>query len=254
MYQAWLNEYDLIAFDQIDSTNLEAKRVAKTNRSRDFVIWSKSQSSGRGRGSKKWESGNGNLLLSILLNRNIDIKQQPQLSFVTAIAVYETIKQIAHSSVVNLDIRLKWPNDVLVNGQKIAGILLESFNINGVNPLIIGIGININNLPNHIDQSATSLVDEGIDILDIRYVLDILITNFDKYFDIWQEQTFTAIRTIWLSNAAKLNQEVIISDGRNPVIGIFRDMDDNGNIVIETSDGKKRTMLTGDVFFGKNNE
>ena len=254
MHQAWLSKYNLITRDEIDSTNLEAKRIVKENRVEDFVIWSKSQSAGRGKDNRKWESGRGNLLLTILLNRKINIKQQPLLSFVTALAVSETLMQLACDSSVNLDIKLKWPNDVLVNNHKIAGILLESFNINGVNPLIIGIGININNSPDNINQLATCLVNEGIDKLDIRHILNILMTNFDKYFDMWKEQSFSTIRDIWLSRAAKLNEEIITNDGRSHIIGIFRNIDDNGNIVIETFDGKINTMLTGDVFFGKNNE
>lgn len=181
MNQTWLNKYNLVTFEEIDSTNLEAKRIAKTNYLEDFVIWSKSQLAGRGKDNRKWESGSGNLLLTILLNRNIDIKQQPLISFVAAIAVSETLTQLGRDSNIILDIKFKWPNDVLVNNRKIAGILLESFNIDGVNPLIIGVGININNFPDNIDQLATSLVNEGLDTQDTKHVLNILMTNFDKY-------------------------------------------------------------------------
>ncbi|MEI7670065.1 MAG: biotin--[acetyl-CoA-carboxylase] ligase, partial [Pseudomonadota bacterium] len=144
-----INDYHLLAFDSLDSTNEEAKRLAANGGMHGAVIWSKLQTDGKGRMGRKWVSEEGNLFCSILLSPDTDIQSFSQLSFVASVAAIETIRSILPDEAENIN--CKWPNDILMNGKKIGGILLESFETidssksenNKTRWVVVGIGINI---------------------------------------------------------------------------------------------------------------
>ena len=119
-----LDDYHLLSYDMLDSTNSEAKRLAGGGASHGAVIWAKRQTAGRGRMGREWVSAEGNLYVTILLNPSQKLAECPQLSFVASLAVAETLEAIVPDA---SHIQCKWPNDVLAHGKKIAGILLESF-------------------------------------------------------------------------------------------------------------------------------
>lgn len=281
-----MNNYKLLIFDEIDSTNLEAIRIAKTNPSLNYAILAKTQTQGRGRNGKKWQSLLGNLHASLLLKPNKELTLFPQLSFVTGLAVYETIKSLIISkeysndlenwnikqgvstrSVVNLreyanppkfyeansskqkSIKLKWPNDILINDKKISGILLESLTVANNNYLIIGVGINIIHNPLNIDQLTTSFAAENITIHEPTALLDIFIVNFEKCYQIWEQKGFTEIRKAWLEKAYKLNKPVTINDNSNPITGIFKGIDELGRIIIQLSPKKISHFVAGELSF-----
>lgn len=250
----WFKKYNLLIFDEIDSTNSEAIRLAKSAVTGNFLIWAKSQKAGRGRYGREWHSPIGNLYMSLLLDEDIDIINQAQLSFVTSIAVYETIEFLAQNHNRQLDIQLKWPNDVLINGKKIAGILLESIRVGGKSYLIIGLGINIANSPKNIEKPATSLLAQGLDTQSVDEVLNIFVNSFDKHFVDWNQSGFTKTRLSWLEKAANLGKIITIDDGRNKISGKFNDIDSVGNIRIILDTGEVKSLSTGEVFFGKINE
>ncbi|WP_341790495.1 biotin--[acetyl-CoA-carboxylase] ligase [Rickettsia endosymbiont of Polydrusus tereticollis] len=266
-----MNNYKLLIFDEIDSTNLEAIRIAKTNPSLNYAILAKTQTQGRGRNGKKWQSLLGNLHASLLLKPNKELTFFPQLSFVTGLAVYETIKSLifqCHSreggnlynifldsrlrgndTVGKNSIKLKWPNDILINDKKISGILLESLTVANNNYLIIGVGINIIHNPLNIDQLTTSFSAENITIHEPTALLDIFIVNFEKYYQIWQQKGFTEIRKIWLEKAYKLNESVTINDNSTPITGIFKGIDELGRIIIQLSPKKISYFVAGELSF-----
>ncbi|WPY00245.1 Bifunctional ligase/repressor BirA [Candidatus Trichorickettsia mobilis] len=250
MHLPWLKKYNLLIFDEIDSTNSEAIRLAKAGVTGNFVIWAQSQTAGRGKYSKKWYSEPGNFYASILLEKNIPIEIQPQLSFVTALAVYDTVIAIAKSANLTLTIGLKWPNDVLVDSKKIAGILLESIKLSNSGYLIIGVGINLRSNPLDIDQPATNLFNFGIDQVGSDQTLHLFISFFEKYFSMWQQQGFMPIRQLWLKKANKLNKVITIDDGKNRISGRFQDIDLTGNIRIKLACGQIYSLSAGEVFFG----
>ena len=159
----WLGKYSLITFEEIDSTNSEALRIASSGVSGDFIILSKIQTGGRGTKGRYWASMAGNLHASILLESEFAPKKNSQLSFVIANAVYEVVKHFAKEQNINLNMKLKWPNDVLIDGHKLAGILLESISIKDKKYVVIGFGVNILHAPK-IDRKTISLNDLGIQI------------------------------------------------------------------------------------------
>ncbi|WP_342270266.1 biotin--[acetyl-CoA-carboxylase] ligase [Rickettsia endosymbiont of Orchestes rusci] len=298
-----MNNYKLLIFDEIDSTNLEAIRIAKTNPSLNYAILAKTQTQGRTRKGKKWQSLLGNLHTSLLLKPNKELTLFPQLSFVTGLAVYETIeslifqchsrengnpgkasghpefisgsinnkmlKQVQHDEPDSClcgndikerkndigeennikNIKLKWPNDILINDKKISGILLESLTVANNNYLIVGVGINIVRNPLNIDQLTTSLSAENMEIHRPEALLDIFIVNFEKYYQIWEQKGFIEIRKIWLEKAYKLNESVTINDGNNTITGIFKGIDEVGRIIIQLPTKKISSFTAGELSF-----
>lgn len=249
MNNSWRNHYKLLAFDEIDSTNSEAIRLAKTAPDNDYIILAKNQNNGRGTNGKVWHGGKGNFYASLLLNHNFEIAILPQLSFVTALAVYATIKHLA-PIILRKSIYLKWPNDVLVGASlpaKISGILLESISVRQKSYLVIGVGININHSPVNIDQLTTNFSKAGILIKEPEQLLDIFMKNFSKYFSVWQQESFSKIRQYWLESAYMLNENITINDANSKTTGIFKDIDQSGAIRVQLDCGEIKTIIAGDI-------
>ncbi len=250
MNLAWLSKYNLLIFDEIDSTNSEAIRLAKSGVEGEFIIWSASQTAGRGRNNKYWSSESGNLYVSLLLNRDIPLNKQPQLSFVAAVALYDSIMFFAQQNQIPLKLSLKWPNDLLVEDKKLSGILLESINIFQTSYLVVGVGVNVKATPHNLaGVPVTSLLDEGVYILDNSALLNSFIEFFEKYFANWHRKGFACIRSAWLKRAYKLNQLVTVSDGQNKISGKFKGIDTEGGIIIELSTGEQRILSAGELYF-----
>lgn len=241
MYLHWLKKYNLLIFDSIDSTNSEAIRLAKANVAGDFVIWAASQTNGRGRHGRTWQAGDNNFYVSLLLDRNIQIQQMPQLSFVVGIAVYETIAYVAKACNLQLAMGLKWPNDLLINSKKVSGILIESITVSGKIYCVIGVGVNVDSTPLCVDKIAISLRESGIVNVHSDYILNLFINAFEKYFAIWKKYGFDSIKKRWIKRAQYLNQIVTLNDGVNRVLGEFIDMDHNGNICVRLASGQLYT-------------
>jgi BirA family biotin operon repressor/biotin-[acetyl-CoA-carboxylase] ligase len=244
----WIEKYNLIIFDEIDSTNSECLRLARSQTSGDYIIWAKSQKAGRGTNTKQWDSPIGNLYLSILLDRNIYTQHQTQFSFIASLSVLDSIKSLLQMTDISSQITLKWPNDVLIKNKKVAGILLESISINQKNYLIIGIGINVNNYPTNTNIPATSLLSEGI-VVNLEKLLNIFINTMNYNIEDWESNGFETLRLRWLSNAAFLNKSIAILNENRTITGIFKDIDHFGNIKLELPNGNIYTKSSGIMIF-----
>lgn len=232
-----IGKFKLIVFDEIDSTNSEAMRIAKSNKvDSNYAVLAKSQPKGRGRSSKNWQSRSGNLHVSLLIKPDKELELLPQLSFVTALAVYDSVK-------------LKWPNDVLVNGRKIAGILLDSVKVEDNYYIIIGIGINIAYHPIDIDQPTTSLISENLPPIEPQALLKILIENFEKYYQIWDNNGFSFIRKKCLEHAYKLHENISVKHQNDIVTGLFKDIDNTGRIILQLPSKKIISFSTAELPF-----
>ena len=271
-----IGKFKLIVFDKIDSTSSEAMRIAQNARvDSNYAVLAKSQTKGRGRSSKNWQSRTGNLHVSLLIKPDKELELLPQLSFVTALAVYDSIALLTISSrglttvssgksatdcaasrlldtVVkpqNGSVQLKWPNDVLINGRKIAGILLESVKVVNNYYLIIGIGINVTYHPDDIDQPTTSLMSENLPPIELQALLKILIENFEKYYQIWDNNGFPFIREKWLEHAYKLHESISVKHQNNIVIGLFKDIDSTGRMILQLPSKKIISFSTAELSF-----
>jgi len=245
-------KFTIHQFDEIDSTNSHAFNLTKNRTYFDReVVTSDQQISGRGRLDRKWESGLGNLFCSIILKPQtlkIPFQSAHKLSFLTIIALKNAILSIDRK--MSKKVQLKWPNDLLVNGKKISGILLESSNKDGfVDFAIIGIGVNITNYPQNVLFDATSLKNEGIEI-DKNDFLEILLDEFETLYKLIERfginETFLNIRKLWLKDAYKLNAEVEVNLGDKKVVGIFDDIDEEGSLVL-LSKNEKIKINFGDI-------
>lgn len=249
---SWLKNYNFLIFDQIDSTNSEAIRLVKANVTGDFVIAAREQTAGRGQRGRLWESIPGNLHASLLLQSRLDINRLKELSFLTAVVLHKTILSfITKLKAPKVDVKLKWPNDVLINGKKIAGILLESIRYDDKNCVIIGVGVNTHFLPKINNNYITSLFNEGMILRHSDEFLHEFVINFDSYYKQWQfENNFANIKKEWMQNAYHLNENITLNDGMQKVTGIFKGIDNEGAICIALSDGKIQSFSSGDVSYG----
>lgn len=238
--------YRIRLFEEIDSTNTEAKKAAIAGEPEGLVILAKRQTAGRGRYGRKWESPEGNLYVSILLRPDCLLHEAEHYSFVTGLAIYDTLLSILPSS---CKIKLKWPNDVLVNEKKISGILLEGST--GKNSkmewLIIGIGINILHHPKNALYPATSILAESGKKLTAEVLLDNILFFFEKWNEVLSKDGFSVIRQTWLARAK--TGKIIVQLPNETIEGFFIDLDERGHLILDLPNGSKRAIAAGDIFF-----
>ena len=244
----WLKNYSLLTFETVDSTNSEALRLASSGASGNFIILSREQTGGRGQKGREWVSIAGNLHASILLDSKSDPKKHPQLSFVIANAMYESIAALAAKHKLSLNIELKWPNDVLINGKKVAGILLESISFERKNYVVVGFSVNIMEAPNALGRPVTSLLDEAIKFGHPDEFLNILMDKFDKLYKQWcVENNFVKTRKNWMRRAYNLNKVITVDDGVRRISGVFKEIDFNGAMRLKLASGQLYNLVTGEV-------
>ncbi len=239
--------YDLRAFDVLDSTNAECRRMADGGYGGNVWIIAGEQSAGRGRRGREWISRSGNLFASLLYGIDCDLGTASQLSFVTALAVRDAVADILQS---NEMVTCKWPNDILVRGKKISGILLETAGKGSETPshVIIGIGINVQHHPEDSQYPATNLNDENGSKIDAELVMERLMGSMAHWILCWKDHGFALIRKAWKDNALGLGKEIIVRLPDEELRGRFVDLDDNGALILEF-DGERRHITAGDVFF-----
>lgn len=222
----------------VDSTNAEARRRAQQGDPHN-VIWAKAQTAGRGRYDRSWNSPEGNLYVSLRLPAESDLAINPQLSFVTALAVHETLQENT-----TLPIVCKWPNDILINQKKVAGILLEYDHPS--RSLIIGIGINVASFPEDAIYPATSLHHEGMTIA-VQELLHALLPQFAAWYMRWRISGFSQIRRAWLKQAAGKDEAITARLKDETLTGVFTDLDDEGNLLLQTEQGIT-PITAGDIW------
>ena len=200
------NFFSLIELELVGSTNDEARSRAENGASPGTIVWAKQQVSGRGRRGRAWKSPMGNLYCSVVLRPEVSPAVAAQLSFVAALALGEGLQEFLPPLA---KLQYKWPNDVLIDGQKLAGILLESqIGEQGkLDWLLIGTGVNIASSPEDTDRPATSLTRAGID-LSVVDVLAAYIHALSTWLLRWETAGFEPVREAWLSRAIGLGEAI----------------------------------------------
>jgi len=215
---------NIIKLDTIDSTNAYIKRNYKSLRHFDIVTTNK-QTKGKGRGTHTWDSeSNKNLLCSILLNDKVLISNGPILSLYTAVAVIKTLYKLKLNN-----ISIKWPNDIYVNNKKICGILLESKSINNkIEGLIVGIGLNLNQIKFKKEYNATSYKLEMHQSIDIQNVLSLLTKELLNVYT----SRYNYISFINKHNFLK-NKKVDVTINNKQVMAVALDIDKTGALKVK---------------------
>lgn len=198
-------------------------------------IVAESQSEGRGRLGRPWVSPPGNLYASLLLIDPSALRVAPQLSFVMAVALVEAVKACG---VPASQLAIKWPNDLLLNGAKLAGILIEGSALpDGRFACVAGIGVNCTHAPDLAAYRAISLSQAGF-YATPQGLLDALAQSCANWIAIWDHGAgFAEVRDAWLSRAAGLGSEIAAARGADRIAGVFAGLDSEGRLLLETDSG-----------------
>lgn len=240
--------YRVLAYDVLDSTMDEARRQAANGAGTPLWIIAASQTKGRGRRNRAWTSGAGNLLCTLLLKPEAAAAEAAKLSFLAALSVGESLDQFTGNP---LRIRFKWPNDVLLDGAKVAGILLEAESA-PAGPLAwlsIGIGVNLALYPENTEWPATSLAATGITAPHPHAALEVLAARFALWLARWRNEGFAPVKAAWLERAARLGEKIEVRLDKETLHGIFSTLDGSGALVLTQPEGAIRLISAGDVFF-----
>lgn len=237
--------FHLVALNECGSTNDEAKMLAQAGAPEGTLVWARRQTAGRGRRGRAWNSGEGNLACSLILRPGMAPGDAALLSFVAALAVGEVV-----SGRIPGRVTLKWPNDVLADGAKIAGILLESEpdRRGNVDWLVLGVGVNVRHFPDEALYPATSLAASGADTV-VETVLAAYAQAFEAWYRRFRTQGFAPIRAAWLNAARGLGDTVTVRLHDESFSGRFVDLDEAGGLLVDVGDSVVRRVTAGDVFF-----
>jgi len=239
----WPAGYDRLILDEVDSTNEEARR--RIGAPRPLWIAARRQTAGRGRQGRAWASPGGNLAATLLLPGDDGPAVLARRSFHAALAVADLFERFAPGAAITN----KWPNDVLMDGRKAAGILLENFGAGGGRAANLAIGIGIN-LAHHPDPSEarwppTSLAAATGRAPGFDEALDVLAGRMDHWLGV---ADFGAVRSAWLARAARIGETVEARLPDRSMQGIFEDIDMDGTLVLRTARGIER-IAAADIHF-----
>ena len=241
--------YRCSTLDTVDSTNAELLRRAAAGEAAGLIVRAGSQTAGRGRLGRAWQSPAGNLYFSLMIDVGAAPAVAAQLSLVIGIAVADSINSVLGGADRAV---LKWTNDVLIGGKKIAGMLLETAGPGAAGEglrLIIGVGVNILTFPPDVRLAATSLRDAGADLDDAGRLMRIIVGQFETWRGIWMAHGFAPIRTAWLERAANIGAAITVSRGDNVLAGRFVGLDAEGALRLEDDKGHPHVIKAGDVYF-----
>lgn len=235
-------------FAELDSTNTRARELAESGAAEGEIVIAESQTQGRGRLGRRWESPPlSNLYLSIVLRPGLPPKHAPQITLAAAVALVETVGSFLPRPPV-----IKWPNDILIDGKKLAGILTEAAcDTECVQYVILGIGLNLNyraeTMPETLRQRATSMADMAGENLSRETVLVRLIHDLDRCYGELEESGFAALRPRWETHFGLRGRRVRVELGDQTIIGRAQGIDHEGALIVETDDEQRRSIIAGDV-------
>ena len=241
----WPQGYARHVYDVVDSTLAEAARLAPTLTGPAWLV-AQEQTAARGRRGRAWSTPRGNFAGTLIM----EAREAPGVialrTFVASLALYRACVAVTDQPAA---FALKWPNDVLLKGGKLAGILLETRGPH----VVIGIGVNLAHAPDPTMVEAGALpprslrADLGIDITPVAF-LDHLAAEYAQLEDQFQTYGFAPIRRAWLTHAAKLGEVITARTMKDATTGIFEDVDEDGNLILQTAGGRV-AITAADVFF-----
>lgn len=240
--------FEIVALGSVGSTNDEAHVLARQGAADRTAVTAVEQLGGKGRRGRAWASPPGNLYLSAILRPSCPVGQAAQLSFVASLAMRDAVRRFLPDSAA---VAVKWPNDVLVDGSKISGILLETGPISGGDAayVILGMGINLAHHPDNAERPATSLAALNADP-GVAAARDALLGALDRWDTLWRARGFTPIREAWLSDAIGLGAPIQVRLPDSTLEGVFADLDMDGALLLEQPGGRRR-ITAGDVFLAR---
>jgi BirA family biotin operon repressor/biotin-[acetyl-CoA-carboxylase] ligase len=239
---------------EIDSTNAYAKRLAIGGAPEGTVVMTDYQTEGKGRLGHFWESSRDvNILLSLILRPRLNIDHAIKITLATAVIIISALKKsLKNTSSGKIDFTVKWPNDILANGKKVGGILMESMlREKEVLFVVVGIGLNINQDPAHfskeVQKTATSLFAEtGLNLERERIIAGFLSTFEKEYFHLERTNYNQVIRN-WKRHCTHLGQEIVIETHTGKESGTFLDVNQRGILLYRSGSGEEKELVTGSI-------
>ena len=227
---------------EIDSTNEACRLRAAAGEAAGLVIRADRQTAGRGRRGRSWTSPAGNLYASLLLRPERPVSETAALGFAAVTAMGDVAESLLPRE---RSVQHKWPNDLLIDGRKMSGILLET------EPgfLVLGIGVNIATHPEDTPYPATDLVCEGAAPIAAQALLERFLAAFAPLYERWSASGFAALLPAWRRRAAGLGETIEVRLERETLSGLFRDLEPDGTLRLALSDGTERRIAAGDVYF-----
>ena len=242
----------VLLLDQTDSTNADARRRADAGETGPLWVVARRQSEGRGRRGRAWDSDAGNLFATLLTTTRKSPAEAAQVTFIAALAVADLLDSWAPASVVTI----KWPNDVMLAGEKAAGVLVES----GAHPagglwLAVGIGVNLIHAPEGTERPATALAHHLRGDVTAPPTVEVAAARLAEAFDVWMTRWetlgFEPILDAWRARTAGLQGPAVARLGRETVEGRAEGVAADGALKLRLADGTLRLISAGDVFFGE---
>jgi BirA family biotin operon repressor/biotin-[acetyl-CoA-carboxylase] ligase len=240
--------YVLHAFDRLESTNDEARRLAQQGAEAGAVVVAAQQLKGRGRHGRVWQSPPGNLYASVLLRPQCTIAVSAQLSLVASLALAEAVVGLAPP---DADVRVKWPNDVLVRGAKVAGLLLESASAAGerVAWVVVGSGVNIESAPAGTPYPATALAHEGFLPVAPLDLLARYLGALDRWLGRWRDGGFAAVRPAWLALGCAVGDRIRLRLAHEELAGRFLGVTEQGALLVGQDGDRQRRITAGELIY-----
>lgn len=240
----WLGR-ELLCHEQVDSTNLLARELARSGAEHGTVVSAESQTRGRGRLGRSWVSPpNKNLYLSVILRAELPPDRLPQIGLIAGVAACDTVREWQKAT-------LKWPNDVLVGGRKVCGILAETEGSGGRQAVILGIGVNVNaaadDFPEELRDKAGSLLLAGGRPVDRAQVAGRLLSHLETWYEIWVQRGFAPIAAAWRERSGLIGQMIHVAEPGKDVAGQVVGLDDDGSLRIRLPSGEEHRVIAGDV-------
>jgi BirA family biotin operon repressor/biotin-[acetyl-CoA-carboxylase] ligase len=236
------------AYDELDSTNAEARRRAEGGAGGPVWITAAVQTAGRGRRGRAWSTTKGNLAATLLLTTDLAPADAAQISFVAALAAAD----LADACLGQGAARLKWPNDVLIHGKKAVGILVESGpRADGRLWLAVGIGVNLAHAPPNVERAATAFAEHmAAPPPQPQTALEVLADRFESWRAVWAAQGFAPIARAWTVRALGLGERCEARLPTRTLAGVAEGLDLDGALRLRLDDGRVERITAGDVFFG----
>jgi BirA family transcriptional regulator, biotin operon repressor / biotin---[acetyl-CoA-carboxylase] ligase len=234
----------LVSHELLTSTNAEALSLARAGERGPLWITAGRQSAGRGRRGRTWISEAGNLFATLLLTDPAPVEHWPELSLVTALAIHDAVADVAPA--IRPQLAIKWPNDLLLAGEKFAGVLTESEGTEG-GPVAVGVGVNCTSHPSDPDYPATDLAAAGADVSAATLFAALSVKMIGRLAQWNRGDHFATIRTDWLARAAGLGDLVRVRLPDRDFAGRFETLDDAGRLVLALADGSRQAIAAGDL-------
>jgi BirA family biotin operon repressor/biotin-[acetyl-CoA-carboxylase] ligase len=239
--------YELVMHDSIDSAASEAKRLALSGADEGTLVWVKEQTAGRGRFDHQWLSEPGNLHCAIVLRLDEPMAVAVQVNYVAAVSLATAIAGLVTPMT---ELRYRWPNDVLLNNLKVAGILLDPCVVNNGNVecLVLGINVNVKTHPNDLDDNAANMHADGFSKSTDAELLESFSRHFLSWINRWAEEGFGPIAKAWIQRANGVGQPIQLQLAKEIVNGEFVELDSEGALVVKLVDDTRRKVTVAEFF------